>query len=394
MLKAPPKITWLTQGWPSDTMPMAGVFHKGQVLALNNMNIDINVITPVPWVPPLLSVFKSKWRNLGRLATESYDNGIQISRPRYLAIPRENHLFINHFSIYNQVKPLIQIKKPDIIHAHFAYSTGVVAAMLKKNLGIPYILTLHGDDVTEYPHRSKRGLSLFKFALANADKVFAVSPSLAEKSKTLYDREIEIIPNGLNKKWMVQPQPKEEIRKKLGLDNKRLVILFVGNLTIEKGIPVLREALKSIDQNQILPVFIGDGPEKVKLQSELSNCMTLGVLPHDQIAYWMQASDILVLPSLHEGLGQVVVEAGFIGLPVIGSNTGGISDLLKENRGTLIEPNNIYQLTQAIEKTIKSYSTALKKAENLREFVNKHHDINVVSRKTFAAYTQLIDLRK
>ena len=103
--------------------------------------------------------------------------------------------------------------------------------------------------------------------------------------------------------------------------------------------------------DRFIGVFVGDGPEAGYRSQEPSSRGRLdyrGARPHSEIATFMSAADVLVLPSHREGLPTVLVEAGSIGLPVIATAVGGIPGLLGHDRGILIPDPSAESIQEAL----------------------------------------------
>lgn len=154
--------------------------------------------------------------------------------------------------------------------------------------------------------------------------------------------------------------PKQNIQKEID-------VLYIGRLSIEKGVEVLIKATRFISENRKI-LIIGDGPLRNKLEilarNTSKNIQFLGWVDTEELIKFIIKSKILVVPSLSEPQGIVVIEAMACGIPVIGSNTGGIPDMIEHGRnGWLVEPNNPEILGNTIESVLSN--------ENLIESASK-----------------------
>jgi glycosyltransferase involved in cell wall biosynthesis len=142
---------------------------------------------------------------------------------------------------------------------------------------------------------------------------------------------------------------KKIIRQKLNIENK-FTVIFVGRLIRKKGIRLLVKVANSLPQINFL--FIGSGPESNFMsQQNKTNIKYLGFVPNNKLINYYNTADIFCIPSLYEeGFGRVVMEAVACGLPVIGSNKGGIKEALDKSVSILSSPtfdnikNNILKL--------------------------------------------------
>ena len=149
----------------------------------------------------------------------------------------------------------------------------------------------------------------------------------------------------------------QDIVEKISLrTGQTFELLFVGRLVVQKGIADLIQTMKYLKNPDIHLTIIGDGMDREMFERMVvENNLSDSILFKGQIQWgeelWkeMQAAHCLILPSYNEGLGMVCVEAMANGLPVIGSNQGGIPDIVKDSKnGLLIEPGNIPAIAEAI----------------------------------------------
>lgn len=138
---------------------------------------------------------------------------------------------------------------------------------------------------------------------------------------------------------------------------KEFDILFIGRLSIEKGVEVLIKASKFISKNRKI-LIIGDGSLYKKLEimacNTSKNIKFQGWVDHEELPKFIRKSKILVVPSLSEPQGVVVLEAFACGVPVIGTYVGGIPDMIVHNKnGCLIKPNDSRVLGETIDNVLK-----------------------------------------
>jgi len=178
--------------------------------------------------------------------------------------------------------------------------------------------------------------------LLNSSHVVSLGGSL---TKTLHrigvnHQRIIVSPNGIDEKWILD----SALKKKEGI-----CFVFIGRNDALKGFPILIEALKTINVNISLKV-IGPWPE-TKIHRH--NLTYFGeIKSKDKIIEIIDSSDVLVVPSLSEGMPTVILEAMARGKAVIATDVGAVSDLVSEKNGVLIEPGSIDELTGAIENMI------------------------------------------
>jgi glycosyltransferase involved in cell wall biosynthesis len=277
--------------------------------------------------------------------------------------------------------------KFDLIHAHFIYPQGYVAVKLGQKFNVPVVISAHGHDVYEMPFRNNDWKSIIKQVLEQSNYIITTSHKneyIIVKKLGINNEKVSVIPNGFDSQ-VFRGIPRELAREKLGLPKNKKIILNVGNLYPAKGHKYLIIAIKEIVEKRrdILCVIIGDGPlkkelrrhiEKEKLQKYIK---LVGARPHDEIPLWMNAADLFVLPSLHEGNPTVMFEALGVGLPFIGTKVGGIPEVLvSEDYGFLVEPANTKDL---VEKILISLEKDWDR-EKIQKYARKFTLENVVER--------------
>lgn len=236
-------------------------------------------------------------------------------------------------SCASRIEQLVNISSFDLIHAHGMYDVpaGMVARVLAEKYQKPFIVTLHGSDVNILMSKRKQEYST---ALESASKVISVSNAVLEKAKTYgySGKNAVVIPNGYDPE-VFKPMDKEIVRKKLDIHNEGYKYAgFVGGLNPVKRADKLGEIFHLIAKEIVNTIFIvvGDGPLKEKIEKETKdlNVVFTGKLPQEEVASWMNAMDVMVLPSRSEGWPCVVLEAHACGTCVVGSDNGGIPEAI------------------------------------------------------------------
>jgi glycosyltransferase involved in cell wall biosynthesis len=226
--------------------------------------------------------------------------------------------------------------KFEIIHAHFLWPCGYVAARLSREFKVPLVLTAHGYDIYQLPFIDDGWRKRIETILNSATYATTVSQSnLACIRKLDVRTPVEIIPNGFDEA-LFHPMDKTECRRRLNLPLDKKIILTVGNLTPEKNYGCLIESIEEIKakRNDFLCVLIGTGGLRTELQLMIrekgltDNIILAGGKPHDEIPKWMNSCDVFALSSLMEGNPTVLFEALACGIPFVGTKVGGIPDII------------------------------------------------------------------
>ena len=264
--------------------------------------------------------------------------------------------------------------KPDIIHAHWPFPHAYIALGAAKLFKIPLVLNFHGAELLLI--RKKKWVKpLLKFAISQAQAVFANSSFTAGKIKALRNVDVEWSPYGTtlefgnrNSEFGMEPHP----------INNKFKILFVGRHIERKGICYLIEAAKYLprDQFEIRIVGVGDLTEQLKMQadalchpelyetknfsSQVELCplgsseteskdlpaeiIFTGKLSPEALANEYKSANVFTLPAIvdskgdTEGLGVVLIEAMELGLPIVASNVGGIPDVVIDGETGILVP--------------------------------------------------------
>jgi glycosyltransferase involved in cell wall biosynthesis len=227
-----------------------------------------------------------------------------------------------------------------LIHAHWWIPTGLVATLVARMYGKPLVITTHGTDIRIL---KPSGVShmLGSFVFQRTSHVTVVSGFLKKKLLSV----IPISPT----KVTVRPMPVN--MEKFGPSQKKDAgagksILCVARYTKQKRLDTLIDALSLLKTEgmEVMAILIGEGEEEGSLkklisEKNLSSQVTfLPLMSQDELNRYYQRSDVVVLPSVDEGFGLVLVEAQLCRIPVIGADSGGIPDIIEHEKTGLLFP--------------------------------------------------------
>ena len=384
----PLRVLVLATSYPSEARPADGIFIHTQCHALAQLGVDVRVLNPIPWVPRLMSRLRKRWDCYHNLPALRVWDGVEVSRPRYLAFPRANYWYSPHWH-YARAAEQRRGFRPDLIHAHMGYPAGLAGVVVARRWGIPSIVTLHGGDVNSAPGKSLLYRLHIKSALKRATGLIAVSKALAEKAEQLAGRRPCVLPIGIDLAKFAQFRGKENARRELGLPVGKKLLLYAGALLAAKGIPEIGELMSGMDTRDVALVIIGDGPLE-SMARNIKGAICTGVVPNDLIAHYMRAADLLLLPSHEEGMPTVLVEAGAADLPIIASDVGGIPELLCDGRGWVVPRGSVPALKDAVARALADPSEAALRSSRLRELVLRDYDVRQNAKKLLALYAETI----
>ncbi len=250
----------------------------------------------------------------------------------------------------------------DIIHAHFAWTSGYVGSMFKEVFNKPFVLTTHGYDIYKLPYENNFYKKQICEIINNADLNITVSKSNQEEYYKLgLTDNISVIPNGFRNDIFF-PENKLSSRTRLCLPQGDPIILSVGSLNELKGHKYFIQSLIALKKScpNFLCLIIGEGPcrnmlqRMIKKEKLYNNIRLLGYKAHREVPLYINASDILVHPSIRESFGVVQIEAMACGKPVVATINGGSEHIItSDNIGLLCRPGDPEDLTDKIYEALK-----------------------------------------
>ena len=369
----------------------------------------------IPWIIKLISLLKNKNVETD-IFTSSYcgrkseiSNNINVFRFRYffkkweklshdMSVPeklKSNRLYffvLPFFMIFGMISAHFYAKKNDfdVIHVHFPFPLALFGIAMKKHSKKPLVMTCHGSEV----NMAKKNFvfrMIFKRMLRHADFITVNSTFMKnEVEKIIPDKNIEIIPMGAG---IGDISEKGTIKKE---QSAKTTILFVGRLIEVKGVKHLIDAVKMLDPDKFELHIAGDGPEREKLEKSASpNVIFHGYQTGKNLEELYRKADIFVLPSIvdsagyTEGLGTVLLEAANFSVPLIGTNVGGIPDIIINGKtGLLVPQKDPEAISEAVKKLSENPELRDTLVENARKHIEKSFSWEVITGKFFDIYSK------
>lgn len=320
-------------------MPAHGIFVENRLRAfLNSHEADIKVVAPVPWFPFQNDTFGaySAW---ARAPNKETRHGIEVLHPRYFIPPKIGMGYAPQSLAQLLRRTIAELADEgwecDLIDAHYFFPDGVAAAKIAKELGKPLVITARGTDINLIPQYAGPRRAIID-AAGKADAIITVSGALKEKlgSIGVARDKVSVLRNGVDLEQFTQGA-RDNVRAKLGLIRK--TILSVGHLIDRKGHDLVIDALRNIDDADLL--IVGAGPQRNSLEAQVKRAgldqrvQFLGQVPHEQLSEIYSATDVLVLASSREGWPNVLLEAMACGTPCIASNIPGCDEVICDAAG-------------------------------------------------------------
>lgn len=396
------KVCMLTTSFPRYKGDSAGIFIYNLAAWLAQKGIQVDVIAPGD---PGADYFEY-WDNIHiyrfpyflpqKYQQLVYRDGLLNNlRNSRLAATQAPAFILAEFSY---LLWLLKKKKSDLVHAHWSLPQGLLGVMAKYVLKVPCVTTLHGSDIFGLRHPIFRSLN--KLAIAQSDVCTANSRATAAMARKISGREnTRLIPMGVNPVQFQQTSEVVDLRKKFQLNGE--VVLSVGRLIDLKGTDYLIKAFAGVflEFPRAKAIIIGSGPRKnylLNLTRDLQlseNIVFMDEVPHAELVKYYSLADVFVLPSIKnetgetEGFGVVLLEAMACGLAVIGSNVGGIPDIIKDGEtGLLARPKDPQNLGNQIIRLLTDENLRKKMVENARNLIETQFSWDVVSERFIEIY--------
>nr|WP_040754304.1 glycosyltransferase family 4 protein [Wenxinia marina] len=231
------------------------------------------------------------------------------------------------------------------LHNHIAKSSGTVAMLASALSDVPYSFTLHGPDEFFAPEQWRLDAKIARATFVACISRFARSQAMLWSDPGHWDR-LHVVHCGV-----------DPARYTIGGAGPGTRLVFVGRLSVVKGVPVLLQALAAARRTrpELTLTLVGDGPDRRALEVEaqaldLGGAVRfLGYRGQDDVAAELAAHDMMVLPSFAEGVPVVLMEALAAGLPAIATRVGGVGELIVEGEtGLTVPPGDVSALSDAI----------------------------------------------
>ena len=293
------------------------------------------------------------------------------------------------YKINKAIKNLLKNSSYDVIHIH-----GLRPLEFYNIKDTPLAYTNH---TSGYLKRIKKG----GYRIFVLKKLFKKPKLFLAPSKELLKTPFQIdalkcyIPNGVvADKFKRDKQKREDIRKKLGIKQSDIVAIITRRMVWKNGVKYLALSTKYIKNQNLKLLLIGDGEEfdevKTILQENFKDrFFMLGAKTHQEIVEFYSVADISILPSLMEATSISGLEAMAAGLPIVGTNVGGIPELVREGAtGYLCNPRDPKDLAKKIDKLLKS--DYKKMGQNAKNLVKKEFDWDVIAKKTMKEYRKIL----
>jgi len=310
----------------------------------------------------------------------------------------------------------------DVLHAYFLTQAGFVATYAGKYLNIPSVVSIRGNDIERAAFDPSR-FSHTMYALQNASAVTTNASELVKKAKAFIDREIILIPNGVDTEHFKPMEKNLVLAEALGINTlesdsllsnigehtltgtrapqlqNNSVIGFVGELREKKGLKTLLNAYALVNKKQpVTLLIVGEvrqgEDKKVFDDFQQSNpnsqiIVTGYISPKDLPAYY-SLIDIFVHPSLRDGMPNAVLEAMACGKTIIATPVGGVTDVIEDGvNGRLVPVNDVNGLAEKIAEALSQPEKREQLGRSAREAVLRQYTLENELQANLKVYQRL-----
>ncbi|MCK5215603.1 MAG: glycosyltransferase [Candidatus Omnitrophica bacterium] len=387
-----PKILVLTNVFPCEDMPNVGHYIRNQIQELRYYS-DIRIVMGLPH-----DIMKA--RGEIQLSQGTIWDNVKLFVTQYATLKKIGVLFSGQSYIHATKKIVAGIYRDfpfDMIISYWTYPEGLAANYYGRKYNVPVLLRPRGSDINIFA-KYKLLKNKIVNVLKRSDKIIPVSEHLMRSIQDLGvpDEKVAFIRNAVEHDKF-HPLEKYICRQALSLDPDEKMILYIGNLYPVKGIEYLMDALKIMDErNERAHVYIiGNGhllPLVEKTMKALRHVKLhpVGTVEHKDLNVWINAADVLCLPSIHEGCPNVVLEALTCGTPVVATNVGGIPELITcDDLGIMVPEKDAEELAKALRASLEKDwdKKAIAGSMKTETWENVGKKLDEVCRALIASYT-------
>jgi glycosyltransferase involved in cell wall biosynthesis len=270
-------------------------------------------------------------------------------------------------------------RRADLVHAHLGEDLAVLplAFLAARGRRLPVVVTVHASPAHTVRPRDARtalvaglGGPIERWAERRAAATIVLTQRMADRVASVAGADrVRVMRRGVDRAAFAAPGP-DPFPELTG----RPRVVFLGRLARSKGVDTLVEAAARLRAPGAQIVLVGDGPARGEVEAAVrrrglgDRVHITGFVPHHRTPAVLAAADLLVLPSVYEELGTVLVEALQVGLPAVASRVGGIPEVVEhEVNGLLVPPGDPAALAAAMDRVLGDAEVAARLAAGARE---------------------------
>lgn len=300
---------------------------------------------------------------------------------------------ISYFFYVFKIKQIVNVIKPDILHAHYASSYGTIGSLINYH---PYVLSVWGSDVYLFPNKSKIHKYILSKNLSKADCIMSTSEAMSKEVKKYTKKRVYITPFGVDFS-IFKPTTKKTSDGIIKIGITKTLNTIYGIDYLIKAFRIASDELRGRD---IKLLIAGEGEHEEEFRNLVkrlnldSQVEFLGFLNRQEIVSFYHMIDIAVFPSISESFGVSVIEAQACGKPVIVSDVGGLTEVTNPGETSIVvQSRNIQQLAEAIIDLSINQNVRDIMGKKAYEYVKSKYDINKNFKIIEEIYMKMLEIR-
>jgi len=345
----PLRIWVVSNNYPTPDRPHIGTFVEGLVREWTESGAQVAVVAPHPFWTPRTGRFVSGYPD-----TPASEQQAQVLRPGYASLSnfRLGPLSTRRLGLIPFTRSVRRAVRripfrPDIVYGHFLFPSGHAAAELGRALGVPAVVAVGESHFTDYEREV--GLPFCRDTVHRFQGIVSVSQRNRVQCVEGYgvpDERVLVVPNAADPGRFHPSEDRAALRRRLGVDADRALVVFVGHFEERKGPLRLVEALGDLPGVGL--ALLGSGPQSPRSPAIVFS----GHVAPPEVADWLAAADLFVLPTLEEGSPNAVIEALACGAPVVSYDIPALRETVDSECAVLVEPRNPAALRDAVAELL------------------------------------------
>lgn len=340
------KVLYITTMYPIPNYPQQGIFCHEQVKALKELDVEVDVVVPIPFYGRDVDV--KEWE---------YE-GVKIKYIRFFKLPGARDFHKTGQALYKQLERKLDLGSYDVYHADAPLPAGYAVMKAAKKYNKPFVVHGHGLDVFlgesyENVNNCNKIVSACEQVYREADAIVGVSKKVLEK----IEKRVDVTGRGFVAYNGVDVNKFTPVERTTS--DRNVKIISIGNLIPLKGHEYTLRAIRQLvhmgyDRIEFALLGRGELEQELKdLAKELdidTHVTFMGYVPYEKVAEVLKKSDVFVLPSYYEALGCVYLEAMACGIPTIGCKGNGIDEVIEDGKnGYLVDSKNKEQIVERLQ---------------------------------------------